>query len=822
MKDTGYAIRCPHCAKWNIWPEKDPGNVAVEQEEFNEIIKGLDQASKEGKPWDYKHQKLIRCTRPSWSCPSSFEAIVFKSREDMKSCLQRVPEEWPFKRDFRLYKANCIDRWENRYWTIMFCAPPFRRMRDTELESLMDRELLSRLIAGMSVEINSVLTIFGANIFEPPGRDPEVFWMPIEGYSQERRLTPPRFNKFCECVRSIETTKLIEEFRAQKYNVHNCPIGYGHDGQCADREGLPACMREHGGDWTHCPAFMRKREEISPCYKSDLRFIDKFLNTNEEEPLNIKICPAGFTEIAFPIIVHGHLVGVAMGGQVFFNPEDIVDVKDFVKKHKFLAGHEDELEKANKSLISEETKLRENQNPRFFLNRKELDNRLELLRKNIERITEMANARYRDIRKRSEVVFREELLEFFQNHKNEPDFFDHDIKHILKRMREFWAFKDVFLVVYSYTSKNISVISMSSIDKGETSYGLPGKKVGMADPTYKQTHPIRYLYRRSAQRNVFDPLVKNLLSIFNKISREGEFSADMADLTHGNHLFVLVPFYDEVYAFIFRVRNEANVSRLERPARGDISELCQEIILRVCTEVVYEFGDIWYREASKQTVKLDALRVFSASNAHKINNQLFAARGVLRRQREANREFVGIEELESSIEKIGLICSDFSRLVTDQPLNLQNVNVQTLIKREVAHYEHAAQERHIDFFIPESLPRCIWDPIKIGQVISELLENAINYSPPNSKISISVEYFKKDTIEMIRITVYNDGAGVEHANKSRIFQRFFSTQSQRAGLGLAIVAKIVERHMGTIREVGEPNRNAKFVIELPKQVKEEL
>jgi len=820
MDDEGFAIWCPHCAKWNQWPEIDPETMAVGRVEFDDILKGLRQASDAGKPWDYTHKKLIRCTRPRWACPSSFEAIVFRSWEEMKSCLRDVPGEWPFKRDFRLYRINCIDRWEDQYWGIMFCTPPFRRMRDIEFESLMDRELLSRLIVGMSVEINSVLTIFGANIFEPKGEDAQVYWMPIEGYSREKRLTPPRFNKFCNCLRDIEMRKLIKQYEDKNISVDNCPIKFGRNGNCADKDS-PACKREREPDWCHCPSFMKEREKRSLCYGSDLSLIGKVAKSNPREAMECGIehlCPAKFKEYGFPIMVHDHLVAVVMIGQVFSDPKQIAEVDEIVSKCKLLEGNEDDLDGAKQDLIEEERRLREKNEPRFFMDADEVQRRIDLIRPNIERVTEMANARYRDIRRRSEAVFREEVLEYFQTRKNDPKFFHRVVPHILKRMRKFWSFKAVFLVAYSHTSKDIRIIAMSSTDKGETPYGVPGKKVGKADPTYRQTHPIRYLYRRDKLQEGLDPLVKDLLHVFDEVSRKDEFSVEGGHARDASHLFVLVPFSNEVYAFIFSVRDAKGLCRLERSARGDVSDLCQEIMLRLCTEVVYEFGDVWYREASEQRIKLDAWRSFSARTAHKIGNRVFVARGALRRQKHVDSGFEGIRELELSVDRIGQISNDFIRFSADQPPKLQCIEAKTLITEEVALYDEAGKEQNIDVKFLGPLGECEWDPKQIQEVIGELLENAMNHRHQNGKISITVEPFEEDSTRMVRIVVYNEGKGIDENDKVAIFEPFHSTHPERAGLGLSIVKRIIENHNGRIGEIGEPGRNAEFVVELPEQV----
>lgn len=731
----------------------------------------------------------------------------------MKACLQKVPDEWPFKRDFRLYKANCRDRWEDQYWAIMFCTPPFRRMRDIELENLMDRELLSRLIAGMSVEINASLTIFGASIFEPEGVEAQVYWMPIEGYSSEEKLTPPRFNKFCDCLRNIEMKRLVGEFEAKSVSVDNCPVGFGMDGKCADKE-YPACMREPVADWCHCPAFTEERKARSLCYSSDLILIDKVASSEPETAMENGVehqCPAGFTEFGFPVMVHDHLVAVVMIGQVFSKPDDISDIGDLLEHCAILDGCEGQLEEAKKALIQEEVELKERMEPRFFLSADEVRERIALLRPNIERITEMANARYRDIRRRSEAVFREELLEHFQSQKNKPDFFSSAVPNILRRMREFWAFKAVYLVAYSYTSKDICVLAMSLTNKGEKCFPVPGKKVGEADPAYRQTHPIRYLYRGAEPQRGLDPLVKDLLDVFDDVSEQEEFSVERGKTIDPSHLFVLVPFYNEVYAFVFSVRDEKGLCRLERAARGDVSELCQETILRVCTEVVYEFGDVWYRKASEQ-----AWREFSVFASHRIGNEVSTVGMLLENLGE---ELASDPRWQSWAERLSVAieCVSRSKDMLREQVKLttaeikpkcKEINLANVIGKGAAGILREDNPLTVQ---GDAAHTSIWaDPDLIEEVFRELFINAVRAAGPRAALTVEISKGVREVL----VSVEDNGPGISLQQAGGIFKPHVAMKGQSTGLGLATVQRIVAAHGGTIR-LAESTGGAKFLISLP-------
>jgi signal transduction histidine kinase len=319
------------------------------------------------------------------------------------------------------------------------------------------------------------------------------------------------------------------------------------------------------------------------------------------------------------------------------------------------------------------------------------------------------------------------------------------------------------------------------------------------------------LYDTLAPDVIGDPWVAKFREIFDKACKDPDMG-----IPEGRYYFlVILPFAeDDIFAFFFALRDESAVSPLRPAYKGGISEFCQEAILETCSGVIGELYEFKYEEA-RERIRLAAWQSLSARTAHKIANRTFAARGALRRQRQANPNFVGIPELEFAVEKIGLICNDFGRFVTEQPLNLQMVNVENLIQKEVAPFKQADLEKAIETNIRSSLPQCRWDPVQISQAIAELLENAIIYTPKGGRITIGAEIFQKDSESVVKMVIYNDGPGVERANKAKIFEPFFSTRPDGAGLGLAIAAKIIEAHKGIIREIGEPGKNARFVIEIP-------
>ncbi len=109
-------------------------------------------------------------------------------------------------------------------------------------------------------------------------------------------------------------------------------------------------------------------------------------------------------------------------------------------------------------------------------------------------------------------------------------------------------------------------------------------------------------------------------------------------------------------------------------------------------------------------------------------------------------------------------------------------------------------------------------PDRIEQVIGNLLDNAVRYTPAGGRIEVAVEPGPNGTVVT---SVRDTGRGITPANLGKIFDRFFTTEPKDkpkdygSGLGLAIAKSIVENHQGAIRAESVPDQGATFTITLP-------
>jgi len=228
-------------------------------------------------------------------------------------------------------------------------------------------------------------------------------------------------------------------------------------------------------------------------------------------------------------------------------------------------------------------------------------------------------------------------------------------------------------------------------------------------------------------------------------------------------------------------------------------------------------------EEADRLIRLDAWRRLSARTAHRLDNQLFAARGALRVLKGQVRPEAseGLGDVDACLTRLARISKEFRRFSTDEQPTARPTNVRMLLEEAVRRYAKSAQSVEVVEAIPLLLPECLWDPQQIDQGVTELLENAIRHTPPGGTVRVEAESVEKAGKQHVMIRICNDGEGVRREHKARLFEPFFSLRPGGTGLGLAIVKQIIDNHKGSIRETGEPGKFARFEIELPTRPFEE-
>lgn len=145
------------------------------------------------------------------------------------------------------------------------------------------------------------------------------------------------------------------------------------------------------------------------------------------------------------------------------------------------------------------------------------------------------------------------------------------------------------------------------------------------------------------------------------------------------------------------------------------------------------------------------------------------------------------------------------------------VDLSVLANEAAAAFQAQAQATGVTLAVETSpdLPLADLDPLRIREVLTNLIANALRYTPVGGRITVTAQV---DSPERLRVTVSDTGAGIPPERLAHIFDRFYkSDESHGSGLGLAIAQSLVESHGGTLQVESTIGAGTTFTIRLPLQ-----
>lgn len=163
---------------------------------------------------------------------------------------------------------------------------------------------------------------------------------------------------------------------------------------------------------------------------------------------------------------------------------------------------------------------------------------------------------------------------------------------------------------------------------------------------------------------------------------------------------------------------------------------------------------------------------------------------------------------------------DLSRLQSHDPLvAAYEVDIDEVVKESINLSESAAEARQIEISLNEkSSGVVIGDRDQLIMAVHNLIENAINYSPEKTRVTVTIS----DAGELIEVTVADQGIGIPETEQERIFERFYRVDPARSretggtGLGLSIVKHVALNHGGEIAVWSKEGVGSTFALRLPR------
>jgi two-component system heavy metal sensor histidine kinase CusS len=219
----------------------------------------------------------------------------------------------------------------------------------------------------------------------------------------------------------------------------------------------------------------------------------------------------------------------------------------------------------------------------------------------------------------------------------------------------------------------------------------------------------------------------------------------------------------------------------------------------------------------------EQLTRFSSDLAHEfrspINNLVAAASVTLARARNAAEYQNTLEVVVEEGDRLSRMVSSMLFLAradnAKQVVRFEQLSTATEFLKLVEFFELMAEEQGVAL-VADGAVRVRADPLLLRQALSNLLANALRYTPRGGTIRLAAH----ETADAVVITVADNGAGIAPEHLPHLFDRFYRADAARSaadstGLGLAVVRSIAELHGGTVEVSSLVGAGATFVLRFP-------
>ncbi len=271
-------------------------------------------------------------------------------------------------------------------------------------------------------------------------------------------------------------------------------------------------------------------------------------------------------------------------------------------------------------------------------------------------------------------------------------------------------------------------------------------------------------------------------------------------------------------------------------AEGDLSRRVPAAQLRAGStelgELAVQFNTM--AERLEESVEMsrrdrDRSRDFLADVSHELRTPLAALRtfNQLLMETAGDDPDARAEFLESSagqIERLDWLAQNLLELSKLDSglvlLDLRPDDLRAAVESAAHQHDAAAARRGVDLVVdlPTQPVRIRHDPPRIGQVVANLVGNAVKFTPRGGTVRVAVE----PTADGARVDVIDTGVGIDAAELPHIFERFYrgsranEARGSGSGLGLAIVRSIVDMHGGHVAVETGRDRGSRFTVHLPR------
>jgi two-component system phosphate regulon sensor histidine kinase PhoR len=237
---------------------------------------------------------------------------------------------------------------------------------------------------------------------------------------------------------------------------------------------------------------------------------------------------------------------------------------------------------------------------------------------------------------------------------------------------------------------------------------------------------------------------------------------------------------------------------------------------------------VLFRDVTQLRQVEEIRRDFVANVSHELRTPLSIFRGYLETLLDDPHQPPGellriLEVMERHSDRLNALVEDVLSLARlESPtaeLDLSEISLPDFLEEILRDWEKRLEAKQLRsrLDVPPDLPKLEADESRLQEVIYNLLDNAVKYSPAGSLISLRAAV----SGDRMRISVADQGIGIREADLPRIFERFYRADKARSrelggtGLGLSIVKHIAQLHGGTVEAESEPGKGTTVSVLLP-------
>ncbi len=219
--------------------------------------------------------------------------------------------------------------------------------------------------------------------------------------------------------------------------------------------------------------------------------------------------------------------------------------------------------------------------------------------------------------------------------------------------------------------------------------------------------------------------------------------------------------------------------------------------------------------------KMAALGELSTSIAHEIRNPLVSIGGFARRLNRAMSAEVPekryTQTIVKEVERLEKILTDILTYTHEQSGTIKELDLREVIEESLGMISGGGNNGGIQLVkeFSEKLPQVKGDSYQLKHAFFNLINNAYESMNGKGTLSIRMHPFLKNGSSFVRVEVGDTGVGIDSEDLDNIFNPFYTTKTNRLGLGLPIIHKIVTFHQGQIEVDNRPGRGVTFIITFP-------